>query len=230
MSRYLITGASGGLGSCIAAMLHTQNHVVLTMGRPGSGSHIEADLADYTPQEVCDEITASVIKGAPFDGIVHCAGAEVVQPLRGHSMRSFAYAMAAMHSAFGILMAAADGAVVKGGSIVLLSSVAAHRGVSGMVAYSAGKAAIEGMVRGAALELRRRQVRVNAVAPGAFRSPMHDRITRTLTEDGQREYAAKHPLGIGSREHVAEVCLQLLQAGWWQTGSTVIVDGGFLAG
>jgi NAD(P)-dependent dehydrogenase (short-subunit alcohol dehydrogenase family) len=241
MSRYLITGAAGGLGAHLCERLRKAGAQVVPMVRseasvldcPGA---MVMDFAGASPSRISEAILKRVTQEfgvddpCPFDGIVHCAGAEVVHPLRRHQDPQYLRATAAADGAFGILMAAADGAVIKGGSIVMMSSVAAHRGVAGMVAYCAGKAAIEGMVRAGAMELARKRIRVNAVAAGAFRTPMHDRITRGLTDDGQAAYAGKHPLGIGALEHVGDVVLQLLQGSWWQTGSTVVVDGGYLAG
>jgi NAD(P)-dependent dehydrogenase (short-subunit alcohol dehydrogenase family) len=132
-------------------------------------------------------------------------------------------------SAFAILRAAASkGVMADGGSIVLMSSVAAHRGTAGMVAYSAGKGAIEAMVRSAAAELAPRRIRVNALAAGAFRSPMHDRITKRMPQAAQDAYSASHPLGFGSVEDVARAVLNLLDEPW-TTGTVRIVDGGYLS-
>jgi NAD(P)-dependent dehydrogenase (short-subunit alcohol dehydrogenase family) len=231
MSRYLITGSTGGLGRAVRQALFQQGHDLTTMGRLGSGINIGVDFAVASPEDVCALITASAANNGPFDGIVHCAGAAVIAPLATHEMDDYARAFAAMHGAFGILMAAARRGVMREySSIVLMSSVAAHRGVAAMAAYSAGKAAIEALTRAGAVELARRRIRVNAVAAGGFQSPMHDRVTRGMDERGRAAYADKHPLGIGTVDQVAKVILQLLEPGGWQTGSVVVVDGGFLAG
>jgi len=232
-ARYLVTGAYGGLGAEVCKRLRAQGAEVHGMVRAVGGPDVDLygyhqmDFSHATPSQVA---TAVLKIASAFDGVVHTAGSEVVHPLVGHQDAQYNRAMAAAHSAFGILMAAAEGAVMKGGSIVMMSSVAAHRGVAGMVAYSAGKAAIEAMVRSGALELKRRSIRVNCVAAGAFRSPMHDRITRGMNEASQDAYAQKHPMGIGALSHVADAVMNLLQGASWQTGSTVVVDGGFLAG
>lgn len=227
--RFLVTGAHGGLGWALQNALRIRGDEVIAMARgenalppPVINWNFSADAAE----------TSTVIKSlGPLDGIVHCAGAEVVAPLRLTSDAQYRRAMVAADSAFAILRAAATkGVMVDGGSIVLMSSVAAHRGTAGMVAYSASKAAIEGMARAAAVELAQRRIRVNCVAAGAFRSPMHDRITKRMPEAGQDAYAAAHPLGIGDADAVRDTVLHLLSdAASWTTGTTVVVDGGFLA-
>jgi NAD(P)-dependent dehydrogenase (short-subunit alcohol dehydrogenase family) len=81
----------------------------------------------------------------------------------------------------------------------------------------------------AAIELAQRRIRVNCVAAGAFRSPMHERIVKRMPS-GEDAYAAKHPLGIGPVEAVRDAVLHLLSdASRWTTGTTVVVDGGYLA-
>lgn len=232
--RYLITGATGGLGVAVMHGLAEQCHEVFVIGRNvarlhnrlGASRCIEASLAE--PSHLIDAARTH----GPWDGVVHCAGSEVLAPLRApHAMNAWDTGMLAAESAYALLHAAArKGTMADGGSIVLMSSVAAHRGTPGMAAYSAGKAAIEAMARCAALELAPRGIRVNCVAAGAFVSPMHERITEGMTEDGVRAYAAKHPLGFGTANEVRDAVLWLLgDQARWVTGTTLTVDGGMLA-
>ncbi len=220
--RYLITGRTGGLGQAVQAGLHGASEGPLHVYGPGRY------IGD--PQALTDDIKryAAMMQPDAFDGIVHCAGVEILAPLRLTSDEQYRSAMMCADSAFAILRAAASkGVMADGGSIVLISSVAAHRGTAGMTAYSAGKAAVEGMARAAAVELAPRGIRVNCVAAGAFRSPMHDRIVKRTSEEA---YAAKHPLGIGEVEAVRDAVMHLLSdASRWTTGTTVVVDGGYLA-
>jgi NAD(P)-dependent dehydrogenase (short-subunit alcohol dehydrogenase family) len=235
MKRYLVTGARGGLGWAVQHALRmrdcTRDGVeVVTMAR---GDHPFPQPVIHWDFGADPAETTKVIKTlGPLDGIVHCAGVEIVAPLRLTGDADYRRAMMAADSAFAILRAAASkGVMADGGSIVLMSSVAAHRGTAGMVAYSAGKAAVEGMVRAAAAELAPRKIRVNAIAAGAFRSPMHLRILdRMPAADGIDAYAAAHPLGFGNVDDVRDAALYLLSdAARWITGTTMVVDGGYLA-
>jgi NAD(P)-dependent dehydrogenase (short-subunit alcohol dehydrogenase family) len=222
--RYLITGASSGLGASIALALR-EKHEVMTLGRRPTDT-LQCLAIGRDMQTVTDAIK---FRCDGLAGIIHCAGIELVSPLRMTPDHSYGEAMFAADSAFAILRAAASkGVMADGGSIVLMSSVAAHRSTAGMVAYSAGKGAIEAMVRSAAAELAPRRIRVNALAAGAFRSPMHDRITKRMPQAAQDAYSASHPLGFGSVEDVARAVLNLLDEPW-TTGTVRIVDGGYLS-
>jgi NAD(P)-dependent dehydrogenase (short-subunit alcohol dehydrogenase family) len=223
--RFLITGASSGLGQSIAQALRDIGHEIVTTGRSLPPPSVHWDF-EHAPMS---ETTKLVRDIGPFDSIIHCAGAELVSPLRLTSDEQYRKAMMCADSAFAILRAAASkGVMTDRGSIVLMSSVAAHKGTAGMVAYSAGKAAIEGMVRAAAAELAPRRIRVNAIAAGAFHSPMHDRITGRMPDSAIEGYAKSHPLGFGSLEAVRDAVLGLL-AEPWTTGTVRVVDGGYLA-
>lgn len=193
------------------------------------------DFDDYDGASRVNFVRGCVLglasKHGSFDGVFHAAGHEVLKPLRFMAPNEYARAMMAADVALALLWAASRSlTVADGGSIVLMSSVAASRGSPALVAYGAGKAAIEAMTRGAAVELAPRRVRVNALAAGAFASPMHLRIVSKLPPESIGAYAAKHPLGFGTTDIVAKSVLHLLSDdSAWTTGTTMVVDGGFLA-
>jgi NAD(P)-dependent dehydrogenase (short-subunit alcohol dehydrogenase family) len=115
-----------------------------------------------------------------------------------------------------------------GGAIVNMSSTAGHQGVGGLAAYVSAKHGLEGLTKVAALDYADRGVRVNAIAPGPI-------LTDDLARAGrpaQDAAAAAMPLHrIGQPEEVAAAVLWLCssQAGF-VTGTTLVIDGGRLAG
>lgn len=242
--RYLVTGATSGVGLEVAMSLlaHHATEVVgrsvdklrALYGHPAIwGARMkQVDFANTEPQLLTDLVKAWAAEpGGAYDGIFHAAGAELVRPLRMTGDDDFRKAMTFADSSFAILRAAACVGVMKpGGSIVIMSSVAAHRGTPGMAAYSAARAAVEAMARAAAIELSARSVRVNCVAAGAFQSALHARVTGRMPEAAREAYAAAHPLGIGPVEAVRDATLHLLgDGGRWTTGTVQVVDGGYLA-
>ena len=116
------------------------------------------------------------------------------------------------------------------GSIIFISSVMAHAGSAGAIAYSMSKAALEGIARPLALELAARRIRVNCIAPGFVRTPLLDETSKQWDDASRKAVEDLHPLGFGDPEDVANaVAFLVADTGRWITGSTLVVDGGYLA-
>lgn len=116
------------------------------------------------------------------------------------------------------------------GAIVNLSSMAGMVGVAGMPAYTAAKHGIIGLTRTAALEYSKAGIRVNAVCPGATRTPMVAQIIAAMPEIG-KGMEENHPIGrIAEPEEIAEAIVWLCSdAASFVTGHALAVDGGLLA-
>ncbi len=115
-----------------------------------------------------------------------------------------------------------------GGAIVNMASVAGVRATTNLAAYVAGKSAIIGLTKVAALDYADRAIRVNVVAPGPI-------LTHHLERAGveaQRLAGQSVPMGrVGTTAEVADVVLWLCsEQSSFVTGATVPVDGGQLAG
>ncbi len=114
-----------------------------------------------------------------------------------------------------------------GGAIVNCASIGAFVSNPGQAAYSATKAGIVGLTRGAALDFGPKGVRVNAVCPGLIRTDM---VKDIMANPQVEAYATGlHPVGrVGKVQDVAPMVAFLLsdQAAW-TTGQTFIIDGGF---
>ena len=118
----------------------------------------------------------------------------------------------------------------KNSSIVIMSSVSAIKGHPGMSLYGSSRAAIESIVKHASIELSEKDIRVNAIRAGAFKTKMHERIIHRMNENQINEYKEKHPLGFGEIDDVSELVLYLLsKKSKWFTGSILTIDGGYSA-
>lgn len=112
----------------------------------------------------------------------------------------------------------------RGGSIVNITSVSGVRGNPGQVNYSASKAAVIALTQSLSREMARRNIRVNAVAPGFIQTDMTDE----LTDQQREELFARIPLRrMGQPEEIAHM-VQFLAGpkSAYITGQTFIVDGG----
>ncbi|XP_071885895.1 dehydrogenase/reductase SDR family member 4-like isoform X2 [Anas platyrhynchos] len=113
-----------------------------------------------------------------------------------------------------------------GGAIVLVSSLAGYMPFPALGPYSVSKAALLGLLKALAPELRPRGIRINAVAPGLIRT----RFSAALWEDEERRQAVMSSMGIdrlGTPSDVASVVTFLCSpAASYVVGETVVVAGG----
>ena len=116
------------------------------------------------------------------------------------------------------------------GAIVNCASIAGLVGYVGLPAYVASKHGVIGLTKTAALENAKLGIRVNAVCPGAIKTPMIDRLTNNKKEV-EAQYAAQEPIGrLGNPNEVANAVIWLCsEAASFVTGHAMAVDGGWTA-
>jgi NAD(P)-dependent dehydrogenase (short-subunit alcohol dehydrogenase family) len=240
---YLVTGASSGLGQATATLIAACGGKVLLGGRDLErleqtrakldcrSLHVLAPFALKDADSTAHWVKGLATEHGLLNGVFHSAGTELIRPVRltkqEHLDETF---QSSVFAAFGIARAVGQKNVVQdGASVVLMSSVAGSTGQSGMTAYSAAKASIEGLVRALAVELAPRRIRVNAIAAGAIKTAMHERLTRNSGEAATLDYEKAHLLGFGEADDVANAAVFLLSdAAKWVTGTTLFVDGGYV--
>ena len=116
------------------------------------------------------------------------------------------------------------------GAIVNCASVAGLIGFPTLPAYVATKHAVLGLTKTTALEFVKSGIRVNAVCPGAIKTPMIDRLTGKKKE-AEDQFATMEPIGrMGEPEEVAKAVLWLCSdEASFVTGHAMTVDGGWVA-
>ena len=114
-----------------------------------------------------------------------------------------------------------------GGAVINISSMASQYGIPKVIAYSASKAAIEGMTRAMAVELSPKGIRVNCIAPGFIATEMS---AKALNNDPERKQKvmSRTPMGhLGTPANIGDAALFLASdAAKYITGIVLPVDGG----
>jgi len=121
---------------------------------------------------------------------------------------------------------------VGGGSIISTSSVAGLRGVAGLCAYSAAKAAVISITESAAIDLGHDRIRVNCICPGGIVTPLTYRGMPGGEEAAVKGMARMQPIPrAGKPDDIANMALFLASDdAEWITGTAMIVDGGMATG
>ena len=117
----------------------------------------------------------------------------------------------------------------ESGSIINIASLSTFVALYEVAAYSASKAAVASLTKSLAIEWSNHGVRVNAIAPGVFRTPLNEKLLDE-TERG-REFLLRTPMKrFGRVEELAGAAIFLASdAASFVTGEILTVDGGFLA-
>lgn len=242
--RVMVSGASSGLGRATAILLSQLGAQLILVARHRDRLEQTREMLTGTDHCVVERDLGADIESipkwmkevvettGPLDGLVHCAGVISVSPLR---VLSLARLTEIMNVNFNAAVLLTKGFRQRGisagpGSIVLLSSVAGLIGQRGLTAYCASKGAMIALVRSAALELADENIRINCVAPGLIETEMGSQHEENLPDEKVAQLRQGHPLGVGRAVDVANaVAFLVADTGRWITGSTLVVDGGYLA-
>jgi NAD(P)-dependent dehydrogenase (short-subunit alcohol dehydrogenase family) len=235
---YVVTGATGGVGSEVAKRLLARGESVVVTGRDATklatwtSTHERAVAAcvDLSQPEALRVLTETITdRFAGVKGFVHAAGMDCAAPLAMTSPEE-AMRLFAVHAGFALSFLGWVGRRknhVPGTSCVLISSLAAHEGAKGHAAYAAAKGAVEGLLKSAAAELASGGIRVNAVVAGIVETAMSRNWLKRLTPEQRAALEATYPFGFGTAEDVADaIDFFLSPASRWITGQTLVCDGG----
>jgi NAD(P)-dependent dehydrogenase (short-subunit alcohol dehydrogenase family) len=186
---------------------------------------------DLTQLDEIPRLVTGAAASGRLHGLFHSAGVEVINPLVMTKPAQISQVFALNVEATLLLSKSFAGRKVRAEgmvSVVLMSSVAGRIGQAGMSAYSASKAAVEAIVRSLATELAGIPIRVNSIAGGAVRTPMHERLLEHSPIASREAYEGRHLLGVGDAADIANAAAFLLSdASKWITGTTLVVDGGY---
>ncbi|MED5252348.1 MAG: SDR family NAD(P)-dependent oxidoreductase [Pseudomonadota bacterium] len=244
---FLITGAASGLGAATAerlvnaganVVLCDMSDRVLNLAEQ-LGAQAKACVADITSAaDVQQAVNTAVALGGEsgLSGVVHCAGVVSVAKLvdrEGNPADLDSYARTVHINLVGTfnVMRLAAAAMAKNppgdsgerGVIINTASIAAFDGQVGQCAYSASKAGVVGMSLPAARELSRHAIRVMAIAPGVFETPMMSEIPDEAAQ--ALAAAVPFPKRLGKPEEFALLAEQIITNSMLN-GEVIRLDGG----
>jgi NAD(P)-dependent dehydrogenase (short-subunit alcohol dehydrogenase family) len=230
--RVLVTGGGSGIGAAIVERFAREGAVGTVVDRepasvPAGWTAATADVRD-------EAALAAVITG-PLDVVVAAAGiVPSWSAVADTDLDDFDAVMAVNVRGVAATIKHGARALRDGGAIVAIGSLNSWRGDPNIASYVASKHAVLGIVRSAALDLGRRGIRVNAVAPGPVatgallaRMERRARAGGLSVDDALAAAADATALGrIATVEDVADGVLFLAGAAA-TTGHLLPIDGGF---
>jgi NAD(P)-dependent dehydrogenase (short-subunit alcohol dehydrogenase family) len=237
----LVTGASSGIGRDTAVLLSQLGARVILVARNEArlnetlalmqpGDHV-VSAYDLTQHEQTSEWMAELAAAhGPLFGLVHLAGISHTEAIRFLDLEKLEEVFDVnVKTAFSLVKAFRQKPVRANpeARIVLVSSVSATRGYSGMTTYSASKGAILAMTRPLAVELAREGIRVNCVVPGLVQTEMTIADRAMLPTQEWTALEQSHPLGVGRPRDISQpIAFLLSAASGWMTGQSLVIDGG----
>lgn len=236
--RAIITGGASGLGEATARHFRERGAQVFLLDLSDSGADVAASMGagcartDVTDEaSVTDAIAAAVTAMGGIDICVNCAGIATGEKTVGrggpHSLANFRKTVEInLIGSFNVLRLAAAQMARNGrdrnGVIINTASVAAFDGQKGQAAYAASKAAIAGMTLPIARDLAGQGIRICAIAPGIFATPM----LRGLPQEVQDSLAVEvtYPKRLGDPAEYARTAAFIVENDYLN-GEVIRLDG-----
>ncbi|MEM5438763.1 SDR family NAD(P)-dependent oxidoreductase [Paraburkholderia diazotrophica] len=227
----VVTGASQGIGAKVVEAFRKLDYRIVATSRSIKPSNdenilsIAGDIGDpATAQRV---ISQGVARFGRIDTLVNNAGIYIGKPFTEHTAEDYAAVMNVNMAGFYHItqLAIAEMEKHSSGHVVSVTASIDHAAISGIYSVLAAmtKGGLNAATKSLAIEYAKKGIRVNAVAPGIIKTPMH-------APETHEALGAFHPIGrMGEAGDIADAIL-FLDSAPFITGEILHVDGGQSAG
>ena len=226
VKKFLIIGASSGIGNALAHTLIADGHEVIGTFNQTSNFKQVSNLTMHQLDVKEEQPDLSFIP-SHLDGLIYCPGSINLKPFKRIKPSDFAEdfnlqvlgAIKIVQASLPALQSATNS------SILFFSTVAVAQGFNFHSQVSTSKGAIEGLTKALSAELAPK-IRVNCIAPSLTDTPLAAKLLSS--PDKKEAHALRHPLKtIGTAGNLARVSRFLLtDDAEWITGQVIPVDGG----
>lgn len=227
----IITGASQGIGAGVVAAYRQQGYAVVANSRSikaGADNGVVTVAGDTGNREVAENIVQTAIQQfGRIDTLINNAGIFISKPFTEYTVEDFNRVINVNVAGFFHITQLAIEQMLKqeNGHIVQITTALVDQPIAGVPAALASitKGGLDATTRALAVEYAKQGIRVNAVAPGIIRTPMH-------APENYDFLSALNPVGrMGEISDVVEAIMYLENA-QFITGETLNLDGGQHAG
>jgi len=238
----LVTGAGKGLGRACSIALAEAGATIIALSRTQSDlNKLEKDIKKVKGKILkiqCDvmnyqDLKEKLNKIKIIDILVNNAGTNIPEPFEKIKQSSMNYLVDLnLKAAFNVAQLVVKKMTKnkkRPGSIINMSSQMGHVGMSGRNVYNMTKFGLEGLTKGMGVELAKKNIRVNSVAPTFVETPMVKKFFRN--NKFKKLVLEKIPMGkVASESDIATtVCFLASSASSMITGTSIIIDGGWTA-
>lgn len=242
IKRYIITGASSGLGRELAIELSKKKFELFITGRNKletiktfqllKGKNHKYAVFDLSKINKLNNLLKKIFNNIKYDGFIHCAGKHTLLPINLIDEKKILETYNI--NVFSPFLISKEFSKKNNynidASILFISSVASFIGSSSLSLYSSSKAAQIGMTKSLAVEFAKKKIRVNAISSSFFESKIYDNVKSKISFENLSKIKEKHLLGIGKYDDVIPTIIHFLSNdSKWTTGSNIVVDGGYSA-
>lgn len=230
----IVTGAAGGIGAALCERVRRDGYIAIGIDKnlaPAADIYLQVDLSE---SEQLVELGRKLAVDYELKAVIHNGAVQPIAAAGETPFDEWANALRVNVLAVDALMSGTrENLAAHDGSVVVISSVHGRATTGGITAYATTKAALEGWVRSAAMDLGP-SIRVNAIAPGAIdTAKLREGFARWGETAEERKALLRQRTAlrrIGEPSDVAGAVSFLIGGdARFITGTVLVVDGGATA-